>query len=187
MSVRIGSILGSVGTSVHIFFGVCFQFCSHTQHLGGADAPEDGYEEMACDGCMASHNFLKPYKLRPPVKVGGGEQEKGEVVDVTGSEESSDSTQKDSSTKTETTGDGLKATERGVVSAPAAAEEGGVGGGGESGGEVQRPDHVCELVRRRELVLGELGSDGGAGYFTSTWRSQLCRCLQCIVRRRELL
>ena len=50
-----------------------FIFTPPTQHLGGG-APPEGYEEMACDSCMASHEFLEPYKMAVPVKVKESEQ-----------------------------------------------------------------------------------------------------------------
>lgn len=126
---------------------------------------------MVCDCCMASRDFLKSYKLCSPVKVEGGEEGSGEeVVDVTTSEErSSKETHKDPSTATEHT---AVSSDTGAEST--AAEDGG------STGEV-KTDQVCELAQRRKVSLGVTGSDGGSGYFTATWRSQLCRCPQCIV------
>ena len=164
------------------------------QHLGGGDVP-DGYEEMVCDSCMASHDFLKPYKLHPPVKVGGGGE--GQEVDVTSSGDSSCATHKLSTeesklekkshplqpkkTDMESSSGGSREqqsagpTDSTAVSTSATADQPSGSGG------------VCELDRRRRLLLGVSGSsEEGAGYFSATWRSQLCRCHQCMVSRRTL-
>lgn len=131
---------------------------------------------MVCDCCMASLDFLKSYKLSLPVKVGGGEGGSGEeVVDVTTNEErSSKETQKDMSTVPEPT-----TVSSDTRSESTAAED----GGSTVGSREVKTDQVCELVRRRKVSLGVTGNNGGAGYFTATWRSQLCRCPQCIVSR----
>lgn len=122
---------------------------------------------------MASLDFLKSYKLCSPVKVGGGgEGSEEEVVEVTSSEErSSKPTQRDPSTSEE---------QRSVSSE--SVSQSTDGNSSVSGREV-KTDQVCELARRKKLSLGVTGNDDGAGYFTATWRSQLCRCPQCIVSR----
>ena len=148
------------------------------QHLGGDDTP-DGYEEMVCDRCMASHDFLKPYKLGSVVKVGGGEEE--EKVDVTGSEETNkeDSIPVDKDSLVVKNGTACSRTEPdlcGKKPAPPSAE------GGAGCGQDRRDDQWCELARRRRLIpLGESGREEGAGYFSGAWRSQLCRCPLCMV------
>ena len=154
------------------------------QHLGGGDVL-DGYEEMVCDRCMASHDFLKPYKLNPAVRVGGSEEgEKEVVVNVTGSEETSkkDSipVSKDSLlVKNDAACGSTEPDRRGkndVEPAPPSAESGA--GCGQDRQDSQR----CELARRRKLMLlDESGREGGAGYFSATWRSQLCHCPLCMV------
>ena len=148
------------------------------QHLGGGDGA-DGYEEMVCDRCMASHDFLKPYKLSPVVRVGGGEEgEKEVVVDVTGNEKKDSlPVDKDSLLVKNVTACGSTEQDlcgkNDVEPAPPSAE-----GGAGCGQDSQR----CELARRRKLMpLDELGREGGAGYFSATWRSQLCRCPLCMV------
>jgi E3 ubiquitin-protein ligase UBR7 len=160
----------------------------HSRHLGGGDVPE-GYEEMVCDRCMASRDFLKPYKLCLVVKVGGGEEGEGEVVvDVTGSEETSqkDSIPVDKDAPLAKNDASCSNTEPGLpgqnVTEPVPpSPEGGAGCG--RGGE----DQSCELARRRQQLpaVGQPGSEEGAGYFSATWRSQLCRCPLCMSRYTE--
>lgn len=144
------------------------------QHLGGGEVPEE-YEEMVCDGCMASHDFLKPYKLCPPVRVGRGEKE--EVVDVTNSEEGP-SEVKDTAPDLNQGPMAVCSTESEVHTASETTAE---DGGSSDGGREVKTDQVCELARRRKLSLGVAGSEDGAGYFSATWRTQLCNCPQCMV------
>ena len=147
------------------------------QHLGGGDVP-DGYEEMVCDSCMASHDFLKPYKLRPPVKVGGGGE--GQEVDVTTEESKLEKHRplQPEKTEIETSSGGSREQQSagptdstGVSTSTSATADQPSGSGG-----------ACELDRRRRLPLGVSGnSEEGAGYLSATWRSELCRCQQCMV------
>lgn len=138
---------------------------------------------MVCDCCMASHDFLKSYKLWLPVKVGGGEEGSGEeVVDVTTSEErSSKQAKKDTSTVADPTTMGSDTGSESMTSATGSESTAAEDGGSTVGGREVKTDQVCELARRRKVSLGVTGNNGGAGYFTATWRSQLCRCPQCIV------
>ena len=122
---------------------------------------------MVCDGCMASHEFLKPYKLCGLVKVGAGEKGEEGSVDVTTSCGTC------SATQAPPTGCG-----------PESGSTGGVATGSSRGREEDTrsgQQSRCQLVRRRELCVSDTSSSG-AGYFASSWRSQLCRCQQCTVR-----
>ena len=129
---------------------------------------------MICDGCMASHVFLKPYKMCPPVRVegelgeGGGKQL--EEVDVTNIQNSAGqaSTNVGSRPHGERSSVDQSTTETGADGVPQSCDQ---------SHDQQAP---CELVRRRALALSD--SSDGAGYFASMWRAQLCRCSPCMVR-----
>lgn len=127
------------------------------QHLGGVSLPPDGYDDMICDGCMTSHEFLRPYSMtcQHPVRMEG----RGEVSD---------------DTVTVVDEGGCKDTNDDGNSSGGCHGDDGSGGCHGDGGSGQ-----CELVRRREIGAG--GGGDGAGYFPPSWRTSLCKCDSCMV------
>ena len=123
------------------------------------------YEEMACDACMRSHDFLRAYQLRTqPVMVRG--EEGGGSVNVISDEQPQTKNDGPNEKKAEGSGE-------------AGGGESDSQGGGEKITTVEggRGRGVCELARRRSM-----GQEGvGAGFFAGGWRAQLCQCTACVV------
>lgn len=151
------------------------------QHLR-TEAPPT-YEEMSCDSCMQSHDFLHAYKLHTVatklekedgpsteehLEVGGiGEKNPNNPSSCCTSKEMKCGCRSDDSTKPKS-GTGTELS---------------VG---------------CELARRRKVLAAasssaksrgdmvgmqpQVGRVEGAGFFQSDWRQQLCRCPACMVR-----
>lgn len=145
---------------------------------------------------MESCDFLRAYQLHPIVRVGGGEEREGGVVDVTGSCDSSkvqEDESESSSCKPEASCGSQPGKEEEKSAALSESSDGqalptvreSVPEGGErrevaTSAKQSGSVGVCELQRRRRL-LERVGRGGGAGYFTAHWRSQLCKCQECLV------
>ena len=127
------------------------------QHLQGEAPPS--YEEMVCDSCMVSCDFLRLYQLRTtPTRVAKENQSHSassgntSSVDITSESETGNG-------KDEAAGSHSKA-------APTEAPK----------------DTLCELARRKEVLMQNPLDKKGAGYFDKTWRAQLCKCEKCKVQ-----
>lgn len=126
------------------------------QHLQGEAPPS--YEEMVCDICMESCDFLRLYQQwTTPTKV-AKETEAGSndtpPLDIT---ESGSSLGNETNSKPDSQSEVLSSTSGSSVAV------------------------ACELARRREGALNQATPSRGAGYFDKNWRSQLCRCSVCKV------
>lgn len=131
----------------------------------------DSYEEMSCDACMKSHDFLHLYKQRSnPVKI---------------SKEHCNSSSK-LTNPTES-----QPTEVDMLESKSRNEESNKSTPETAANVAPSTDSVCGLSRRRSLLLscseaaasGEAAdssdSSGAAGFFGEGWRGQLCRCDDC--------
>ena len=145
------------------------------QHLN-AEIPSD-YEEMSCERCTKSHDFLQYYKLRSvPVIVERESKIEATAtnLDVVGKDKEEEGHQLVSCPPT------ASAQEKDAKpssSAPLLADlvEKNLSGHGAS--------PSCELKKRQNVLasMANKSQEIGAGFFPVKWRKLLCRCLECMV------
>lgn len=153
------------------------------------------YEEMVCDSCMESHDFLRLYQLHTnPTTVEKEHQlHSSRPLEVTDKSESSSVIRNGSA-------NGAKCSsstgEKGVVMSDSssrkvdtAVTDSGSGTGLAGGANLTVDgDTHCELSRRQAvagLSFSSYGELKGAGFFDKNWRSQLCHCSTCKVHVEE--
>ena len=152
------------------------------QHLN-TDIPPD-YEEMSCDSCMGSLDFLHIYKLRTvPVKLQREpESEETPSLEVVKEEDGK---------KPETTNGGCSHVSDSAVGITAESLD-QVPKAESSGGSGATETVSCKFQERKRALatagsaaLGGHQGGGGAGFFSNKLRQQLCKCSGCVVSRSE--
>ena len=148
---------------------------------------------MACDSCMESHDFLHLYQLHtaPTTVTREGDQSGTDITSP--SLQITEDSKTDSKNGTETDSkNGIKTDSENRIETDSKNGNDTAASYSEakvhSGSENTSNGAACELRRRKALADQSaipLGSNGrkGAGYFDKGWRSQLCSCPACNVRR----
>ena len=144
----------------------------------------DSYEEMSCDSCMKSHDFLHLYKQQSsPIRVtkeATNDSNTAQLhLDVTESEPRNENGESKNETSESKNGESKTLTLETATTSTTPPTDSGVD-----------KKHQCELERRKTMLSttfseapsseGAIGDSAGPGFFGEGWRSQLCRCASCL-------
>ena len=147
----------------------------------------DSYEEMSCDSCMKSHDFLHLYKQRSnPVVVSkeattdsSTPQPTPTEVNVTESEPRNENGESKNATSESKNGESNTLSLETATTSTAPSTDNDT-----------NKKHKCELERRKTLLSTTfsaspsseraISDSSRAGFFSESWRSQLCRCDSCM-------
>ena len=161
-----------------------------TQHLEGEAPPS--YEEMVCDSCMQSCDFLRVYQQwTMPTKIVKESETNSSDLDVSNGPESGSRVDLDVTNGSESGSRVDLYVTNGSESGSRVGNETNKRPGSHSvvGRDAieseDAPPNDCELLRRRKSALNQSvssSSQKGAGYFDKKWRAQLCRCSTCKVK-----